>query len=258
MSCVPAGNVRVVDTFGSVKKEPLESGVNWPVNPFSSRPAMSVQTQEIKETMKVPTKEGLMADLDVSILYHLQSNRAPEVYRDIGENYVGVIVEPNLRNTTRDVVANFSSEDLYSPNRQKIASDIQKKLEETYLARGIILESVLLRDVTLPKEVTSAIERKISAKQAAEQMEYTLQKESQEAERKRVEARGIADAQDIIAAKLSEPYLEWKYLEDLKVLAESKGTTFFVAPYDPKLIPTMPQPVMPMTMPKAEATTPGN
>jgi len=249
-SIVPAGNVKVLDTFGSVNPAAMTSGLNFPVNPLSKRVAFDVKTQEIKETMKVPTKEGLMATLDVSILYRADATKAPELYKTVGTDYAGVVVEPNMRNITRDVIAGYSSEDLYSPNRQKIAVEIQEKLGKVLKERNVTLESVLLRDVTLPTEVTSAIERKISAKQAAEQMEYTLQKETQEAERKRVEARGIADAQEIIAGKLTEPYLKWKYLEDLKEMAQNKGTTFFVAPYDPKLIATMPQTVLPVELNK--------
>jgi regulator of protease activity HflC (stomatin/prohibitin superfamily) len=253
-SIVPAGNVKVLDTFGSVRQEVLTSGLNFPVNPLARRVAFDIRTQEIKETMKVPTKEGLMATLDVSILYHPEPSKVPELYKTVGREYPGVIVEPNLRNITRDVIAGYSSEDLYSPNRQKIGTEIQDKLGKVLGERNVTLESVLLRDVTLPVEVTSAIERKISAKQAAEQMEYVLQKERQEAERRRVEAGGISDAQKIIAGNLTEAYLKWKYLEDLKEMAQSKSTTFFVAPYDPKLIATMPTMVLPIDLPKYGGT----
>lgn len=249
-SIVPAGNTKVIDVFGSVKSEALTPGLNWPVNPLARRVAFDVRTQEIKETMKVPTKEGLMATLDVSILYHPEASATPELYKTVGREYSSVIVEPNLRNVTRDVIAGYSSEDLYSPNRQKIAVEIQEKLGKVLNERKVTLESVLLRDVSLPNEVTAAIERKISAKQAAEQMEYVLQKEKQDAERRRIEAKGISDAQEIIAGSLSEAYLKWKYLEDLKGLAESKSTTFFVAPYDPKLIATMPTLVAPIELSK--------
>jgi regulator of protease activity HflC (stomatin/prohibitin superfamily) len=248
---VPAGNVGVLDTFGSVNQEALTPGLRM-VNPFSRKINYDVRTQEHKESMKVPTKEGLMATLDVSILYHPEAVKAAELYKSVGTDYADVVVVPNLRNLTRDVISGYSSEDLYSPNRQKIATEIQEKLGRVLQERNVNLESVLLRDVELPKEVTAAIERKIAAKQAAEQMEFTLQKEKQEAERRRVEARGIADAQSIIAGSLSEAYLKWKYLEDLKEMAQSKSTTFFVAPYDPKLIATMPTPVLPIELPKAE------
>ncbi|MEK6895057.1 MAG: prohibitin family protein [Nanoarchaeota archaeon] len=236
---VPAGNVTVLDTFGSVKAEELNPGLNWPVNPFSSRVAMETRTKEVKETLKVPTKEGLMASLDISILYKIDPTKADEIYKTLGVNYQDVVLIPTLRNTARDVIANFQSEDLYNTNRSKIASDINSQLRITYQQRGIILENVLLRDVTLPNEVTSAIERKISAKQASEQMQYTLEKEKQESERKRVEAKGIADAQGIISQSLTPEYLQWRYITTLESLANSPNTAFVITPYDQKLVPLL-------------------
>jgi len=237
---VPAGNVTVLDTFGSVRAEELSPGLNWPVNPLSSRVRMETRTQEIKESLKVPTKEGLMAGLDVSILYKIDPIKADEIYKTLGVNYATVVVVPTLRNVARDVVANYGSEDLYTTNRTKVASDITSQLREAYQQRGILLENVLLRDVALPAEVTAAIERKIGAKQAAEQMEYVLQKETQESERKRVEAKGIADAQNIIAKSLTTEYLQWKYISGLEDLAGSENTTFVITPFDQKLIPMLP------------------
>ena len=158
----------------------------------------------------------------------------------MGTNYADVVLIPTLRNIARDVIANYQSEDLYSANRSKIAVDITTQLKDFYQQRGVILENVLLRDVTLPNEVTAAIERKIGAKQASEQMQYVLEKETQESERKRVEAKGIADAQSIIAESLTPEYLQWKYIEGLNGLANSPNTTFVITPFDQKLIPMLP------------------
>ncbi|MEK6879285.1 MAG: prohibitin family protein [Nanoarchaeota archaeon] len=236
---VPAGNVAVQHTFGSVRNVELNPGLSF-INPLSSVVKIQTRTQELKESIKVPTKEGLMAGLDVSILYKIDLSKADEIYKTLGVDYTNVVISPNLRNVARDVVANYGSEDLYSVNRAKIASDITSQLMEVYQQRGIILESVLLRDVSLPNEVTAAIDRKISAKQAAEQMQYVLQKEEQESERKRVEAKGIADAQKIIAESLNNEYLTWKYIESINNLANSENTTFVITPYDQKLIPMLP------------------
>lgn len=236
---VPAGNVAVQHIFGSVRDAELNPGLNF-INPLSSVVKMKTRTQEVKESMKVPTKEGLMAGLDVSILYKIDPTKADEIYKTLGEGYANVVIAPTLRNVTRDVVANYGSEDLYSVNRAKIASDITSQLAEQYQKRGIILENVLLRDVSLPNEVTAAIDRKIGAKQAAEQMQYVLEKETQESERKRVEALGIADAQNIISKSLTTEYLQWKYIEGINGLANSPNTTFVITPYDQKLIPMLP------------------
>src|SRR3989344_5365690 len=239
-SMVPAGHVKVVDFFGSVKAQELQPGVNFPVNPLAGRVAMDVRTKETKEQIHVPTKEGLMANLDVSILYHLSPDKADDVYKSVGVNFNEVIIAPMLRNTVRDVVANYLSEDLYSENRQKISSDVEAKLRALYSKRGIELEGVLLRDVQLPQEVTNAIEQKMKSKQQAEQMKYILDKEKSEAERKRLEATGIADAQKVIAESLTPEYLQWKYITTLEGLVKSDNTTFVITPFDQKLIPMLP------------------
>jgi regulator of protease activity HflC (stomatin/prohibitin superfamily) len=140
------------------------------------------------------------------------------------------------------VIANYKSEDLYSKSRTTIASDISSRLEKQFLSRNIMLdnkdgrESVLLRDLQLPNEVKSAIERKIKEKQASEQMEFTLLKETQESERKRIEARGIADAQKIIAESLTTPYLQWRFTSVMEKAAEGPNSTFWV-PYGQNLLP---------------------
>ncbi len=240
ISCVPAGHVRVLDTFGSVESRELNPGIHFPINPFASRVALDVRTKEMKESMQVPTKEGLIAGLDVSILYRLQADKASDIYSTVGQDYSSVIVEPVLRNVTRDVVSGYTSEDLYGPNRPKISSEIESKLKTFYNIRGIELESVLLRDVKLPAEVTSAIETKIKSKQAAEQMEYVLDKEKSEASRREIEAGGIAKAQGIISQSLTQEYLQWKYIEAIQDMTTSQNNTCVIMPYDSKLMPILP------------------
>ena len=240
-STVPAGHVRVRDTFGYVSSRKLQPGVNFPVNPFSSRIKIDVRTKELKEPIKVPTNEGLMVNLDVSVLYHANPEKADEIYKSIGVDYEQIIVSPILRNVSRDVVADHSSEDLYGPGREKIAAEITNSINPLYAERGIVLESVLLRDVQLPSVVTNAIQMKMAMKQDAERMQYVLTKATQEAEVKRAEAKGIAGSQDIIAGSLSPEYLEWKYIDVINVLAKSHNDTVVIAPYDPRLLPTLPE-----------------
>lgn len=235
---VPAGTVGIVDTFGSVNEKELQPGLHF-INPFSNVIKMETRTLEAKESLHVPTKEGLIADLDISVLYKIDPTKGHDIYKKLGINYKDVVLTPTLRNVGRDIVANYHSDDLYGSNRGKISSDISAELTKVYASRGIFLENVLLRDVKLPNEVTTAINQKISAKQGAEQMVYTLQKETQESERKRVEARGIADAQKIISSGLTNEYLQWKYITTLQSLASSQNNTFVITPYDQKLTPML-------------------
>jgi regulator of protease activity HflC (stomatin/prohibitin superfamily) len=231
-SCVPAGHVNVVDFFGSVQAEPLEPGLNWPVNPLTSRVAMDTRTKHLEEKVSVPTKDGLMVDLDVSVLYHLDSEKAISVYKSVGTEYEGVVLIPNLRNVARDVIGGHIPDDLYTANRKVITKEIEDKLKLTYAERGIVLESVLLRNVSLPAQVTSSIEEKVKTKQESEQMKYVIQKENQEAKRKEIEAKGLADAQAIISESLTPAYLQWRNLTTLEGLAGSPNTTFYIIPGD--------------------------
>jgi regulator of protease activity HflC (stomatin/prohibitin superfamily) len=238
---VPAGHVKVVDFMGRVSMRPLEPGPRL-TNPLAKRITMDTRVQEVKEHLETPTSEGLTATVDISLLFSLMPAGAPEMYKDYGTNWIEKIVFPNLRSATRDVISNYKSEDLYSKSRTTIASDISTRLEKQFLSRNILLdnrdgrESVLLRDLQLPLEVRSAIERKIKEKQASEQMEFTLLKETQESERKRIEARGIADAQKIIAESLTSPYLQWRFTSVMEKAAESPNSTFWV-PYGQNLVP---------------------
>jgi regulator of protease activity HflC (stomatin/prohibitin superfamily) len=240
-SIVPAGHVKVVDFMGSVSKRPLNPGPRL-TNPLAKRITMDTRVIEVKEHMETPTSEGLTATVDISLLFSIMPSGAPEMYKEYGINWVDKIVLPNLRSATRDVIANYKSEDLYSKSRTTIASDISSRLEKQFISRNILLdnrdgrEPVLLRDLQLPSEVRAAIERKIKEKQASEQMEFTLLKETQESERKRIEARGIADAQKIIAESLTSPYLQWRFTSVMEKAAESPNSTFWV-PYGTNLVP---------------------
>jgi len=240
---VPAGNVKVVDFMGRVSKRPLEPGPRL-ANPMANKITMDTRVIEVKEHMETPTSEGLTATVDISLLFSLMPTGAPEMYKQYGTNWVDKIVMPNLRSATRDVISNYKSEDLYSKSRTTIASDISARLEKQFVSRDIMLdnrdgrEPVLLRDLQLPAEVKAAIERKIKEKQASEQMEFTLLKETQESERKRIEARGIADAQKIIAESLSSPYLQWRFTSVMEKAAESPNSTFWV-PYGQNLVPLL-------------------
>lgn len=240
VNTVPAGHVGVRHVFGNVKETEFKSGFRLK-NPLESVVDMSVRTKETKEAMKVPTSKGLLAGLEVSALYHLNPETANEVYGGIGPDgmYEATLIQPNMRSVVRDVVANYLPEDLYSGVRESISSDIHDGLEPILSSRGVVLEQVLIRDLSLPEKLTSAIEAKMEADQNAQAMEYVLQKESQEAERKRIEAKGIADAQAIISKSLDQPYLQWKYIEGLKGLVESDTNTVVVMPYDQKLTPLL-------------------
>ena len=217
---VPAGHVGVVDLFGKVRAEALPSGLHF-VNPLASVHRMSVQTSEVKETMDTPSSEGLIVHLDVSILYHLDPAKAPDVYRTIGRDYETVLVTPNVRSAVREVTSSYQAKALYSAEREKMSSDINQNIVTAIEPRGIVIERMLLRDVALPPRLQQAIQEKLSAEQEASRMQFILLKEKQEAERKKIEAEGISSFQKIVTEGINENLLKWKGIEATKELALS-------------------------------------
>jgi regulator of protease activity HflC (stomatin/prohibitin superfamily) len=217
---VPAGHVGVKDLFGRVSANVLKPGVSF-VLPFTRVIKMSIQTQEVKETAEVPSKEGLMMDLEGSLLYRLDPAKAAEIYKTVGRDYKEIVVQPQIRSAIREITASYDAKALYSSEREQIARETFELFKKMASSRGIIAEAVLLRKIGLPPIVAAAIQEKLKREQEAEQMKFVLQKESQEAERKRIEAQGIADYQKIVALGLSPQILEWKGIEATEKLATS-------------------------------------
>ncbi|MCU0611857.1 MAG: prohibitin family protein [Candidatus Eisenbacteria bacterium] len=224
---VPAGHVGVKDLFGTISSSPVPAGLHL-INPLAKIHKLSIRTQEAKEVLDVPSKEGLVVKIDVSLLYGLEAEQAPVVYKTIGPGYVDVVVEPLLRSTVRGVTSGYDAKALYTSARDTIASQIKTILIPQLQERGIRAENLLLRSITLPAILATAIERKLEAEQQAEQMRFVLDKERQEADRKRIEAQGIADYQTIVNKGLNELILRWKGIEATKELAASPNTKIVV------------------------------
>lgn len=225
---IPAGHVGVVDFFGVVSDRVLPSGINL-VNPMAKVVKMSVQTKEHKETMQVLSREGLSIGLEVSALYRLNPDSAAQVYKTIvGGDYENVVLIPQFRSICRSVTASFQASALYSTEREQLGTSILAELQKVVATRGIIVQSTPLRNVGLPPQLTDAIEQKQRADQESQRMEFILTKERQEADRKRIEAQGIADFQRIVAAGISEQLLRWKGIEATEKLASSSNTKVII------------------------------
>lgn len=213
---VPAGYVGVVDLFGKVSGMVLPSGINF-VNPLAKVIKMSVKTQGETEQMSVPSKEGMNVGLDVSVVYKLDPSKAAEIYKTVGYNYQEVVLVPQFRSVARDVTVGYEAKALYTSEREILTQKFQEYLTNSVKDRGIIVEKVLLRSIVLPQILSGAIEQKLKAEQEAERMKFILQKEQQEAERKRVEATGIRDAQAIINQSLTSQYLHYLWINTLNL-----------------------------------------
>jgi prohibitin 1 len=226
-SCVRTGHVGVVSVFGRVTGRTLPEGIHL-VNPVSNVTELSVKTQEIKEKAAVPSKEGLIMGLEASILYHLDPAQAATVYQQMGPTYADILLIPTFRSAIRAITAGNTAASLYSDGREGIAQQILEDVRRQVAPRGIIVENVLLRDLQLPETLKHAIEAKQQAQQEAQRMEYVLQREKQEAERKRVEAAGIKDFQDIVSQGISDKLLEWKGIEATMELVKSQNSKVIV------------------------------
>lgn len=220
---VPAGHVGVQDLFGSVKDSTLPPGIHL-INPLLSVHRLSVQTREIKEIMDTPSSEGLAVHLEISVLFHLDPLKAVDVYKTVGLNYDAILVEPNMRSAVREVTSSYQAKALYSPERDKMGSEITRYIVKSLEARGIRVENVLLRSVQLPPKLQTSIQEKLSSEQEAARMEFVIQKERSEAERKRVEAEGISAFQKIVSEGISENLLRWKGIEATLEIAKSPNS----------------------------------
>ena len=220
---IPTGHVGVLTLFGKVTGDVLGEGIHM-INPLKSVQKLSIQTQSVKESANVPSNEGLILALDTSLLFHLDKNQAAHVFQSVGEDYANKIIEPTLRAAIRASTSAHTANALYTNARELVQQQIQDELTAQLAPRGVVVEKVLLRDIQLPAMLKSSIEAKQQAEQDALRMNFILQKEKQEAERKRIEAQGIADFQKIVAQGISPQLLEWKGIEATEKLATSANS----------------------------------
>ena len=224
---VGTGHVGVLTLFGKVTGETLGEGIHV-INPLKTNNEMSIQTQTLKESASVPSSEGLMMSLDTSLIYHLNPDRSTEVFQKIGADYENLVVEPTLRSAIREATASHSANALYTGEREMVAKQIYDQLTSELNKRGLTVENVLLRDIQLPATLKAAIEAKQQAEQESLAMNFRLQKETQEAQRKRIEAAGVRDFQQIVAQGITPSLLEWKGIEATENLAKSPNSKVVV------------------------------
>lgn len=224
---IPAGHVGVVDFYGTVSDNTLRPGINI-VNPLANVIKFDARTQELKEVMDVPSKEGMNVELEISLLYSLNVENANKIYKTVGEDYVEKILIPQFRSVVREVTASYDARALYTAERGQLANLIKSDLEQLVTPRGINIDAAPLRRILLPAGLTASIEEKLKAEQESQRMQFILQRETQEAERKRIEAKGIADFQEIVSKGISEQLLKWKGIEATEKLASSNNTKIVV------------------------------
>jgi len=233
---IDAGNVGVKSLYGNVEPDVLESGLHI-INPLLDVTDFDIQTQnytmsaihdegskEGDDAIRVLSNDGLEVVIDLTVLYRISPELAPNIFKQIGVNYADKIVRPVTRTRIRDNAVYYDAVALYSTKRNEFQQRIFKTIEADFKTRGLILEQLLIRNINLPTSVKASIESKINAEQDAQKMTFILQKEKQEAERKRVEAQGIADYQRIISTGLSDKQLQYEQIKAQKELAASPNT----------------------------------
>ncbi|MBI3123826.1 MAG: prohibitin family protein [Ignavibacteriales bacterium] len=224
---VPAGTVGVVDFLGNVSDNTLKAGVNF-VNPLANVVKFSIKTQEIKETMNVPSMEGLSVQLEISLLYSLDPENASKIYKTVGEDYANIILIPQFRSVVRGVTSKYDAKALYTASREQLSLEIKNELEKLVGPRGITIEFAPMRQIILPQGLTAAIEEKLKSEQESQRMQFVLKREEQEADRKRIEAKGIADFQAIVSRGINDQLLQWKGIEATEKLAASTNSKIVV------------------------------
>ncbi|MBK6635852.1 MAG: prohibitin family protein [Chitinophagaceae bacterium] len=237
---IDPGEVGIKILFGNIQQDVLGSGLHF-VNPLLEIKKMDVKTQNYTMTgvndegsqsaddaIRVLTSDGLEVTIDLTVLYRLIGADAPRLLRETGDDYRDKIVRPITRTKIRDNAVYYQAVDLFGSKRDVFQQRIYKSIEEDFKKRGLMLEQLLVRNITLPNSVKASIESKINAEQDAKKMEFVLLKEKQEAERKRVEAQGIADYQRIINTGLTDQQLQYEQIKAMKELALSTNAKVIV------------------------------
>jgi regulator of protease activity HflC (stomatin/prohibitin superfamily) len=234
------GEVGVQTILGKVQDNVLESGPHF-INPIVEVTTFNTQTQNYTmsaksnegqvqgdDAIKVLSSDGLEVTIDLSVLYNVNPAKAPFILQNIGVDYEGKIVRPFTRTAIRDNAVNYQAVDLYSVKRGEFQAKINKTIEENFANNGLEVQRILIRNITLPASVRGSIESKIQAEQDAQKMQFVLQKERQEADRKRVEAQGIADYQKILSTGLSDKQLQYETIKAQKEIALSPNTKIII------------------------------
>lgn len=221
------GEVGVKVKRGVMEKKVYPAG-QVPVGPYAQIIKVPIRTVNKEVKLNLPSKEGLNVKAEISILYHIEANDVPDIIEEIGTNYEEVVILSVFRSAAADVCAQFFAKDMHSGKRGEIEKAILDKMTTMIGDRGFIIEAVLMKSISLPPGLYTAIEDKLEAEQEAQRMEFILQKERQEAQRKIIEAQGTADAQKILADGLNEMTIQWKSLEVLNGLSNSPNTKVII------------------------------
>lgn len=241
---IQSGYVGVKKTFGKIDDNELKEGLNIIFPLIQTVDKVEVRTRVLEfisqkgNQIHALSKDGLPINIDIAILYRIKADKAAELVKQYGYDFDERIIKQIIRTSVRDSISTMDSATVYQ-ERQKLQDIIVREVKEQLEQRFIILEDILIRDIRLPQSVVEAIEQKRRAYEEAQKMQFLLEREKLEAERKKVEAEGIAKANQIIANSLTKEYLSWKFIENIQEYAKSQNNTIILIPYDSKLTPIL-------------------
>lgn len=222
------GEIGVKRKFGKISETPRYPGVVG-YNPFTSSVLrIPIRTVNLEIRSNLPSKEGLTIGSDISILYSIMPAKAPDILGTIGRNYEDVMIKSVFRSASADVCARFFAKDMHTAQRATIEKEIQTRMHELLSERGFIIEAVLLKTIVLPAGLARAVEEKLEAEQEAQRMEFVLQRERMEAQRRLVEAEGIRDAQQVLTEGLTPMLIQWQSIEAFKRLSTSPNAKVII------------------------------
>ncbi|MCU0383602.1 MAG: prohibitin family protein [Cyclobacteriaceae bacterium] len=225
---VRQGEVGIKRRLGVLNPKVIQPG-SVGFNPFTSTIIkMPIRTMNMEISSNLPSKEGLNVAAVISILYRIEPGKAPYIVENIGVGNEQNVISSVFRSTAADVCSRFFAKDMHSAQRAIIEKEIATQMGELLVPRGFVIEAVLLKNIQLPAGLARAVEEKLEAEQDAQRMEFLLDREKREAQRKKIEAEGIRDSQKIIAEGLTKGIIEWQSIEAFRELSKSPNSKIII------------------------------
>lgn len=198
------------------------------IAPWNDVIIFQIQEQQIEETMDVLSKDGLSINLDVSLRFRPMPDQVGYLYRKFKTGYVESLIRPELRSAVRQIIGQYTPEELYATKRQEIETKIELKTREILEDNFIELKALLFRSIKLPLTIKNSIEAKLAADQEAQKYTYLIEKEKKEAERRKIDAEGKAAANRILSASITDNILKEKGISATEELAKSPNSKIIV------------------------------
>ncbi|MEM9327675.1 MAG: prohibitin family protein, partial [Bacteroidota bacterium] len=225
---VRQGEIGVKRKLGKLSEKTYDAGAVG-FNPFTTTIIkLPLQTVNVQIAADLPSKEGLNVGAVISILYRVKPEDAINIIENVGTNYENVLITSVFRSAAADVCSRFFAKDMHTAQRAVIEREIAERMSSLLADRGFDIEAVLLKSIELPAGLARAVEEKLEAEQDAQRMQFLLERERLEAQRKLVEAEGTRDAQKVLSEGLSDQILRYQAIEAFRELSNSPNSKVII------------------------------